>query len=106
MVTCDMRVRPKGRTARFVLTQGRRWPPGTTLRLFSGFWLLFCLVVTVSYVSNLTAFLTVPALSPTVDTLEELVDSNFVWGINDFGAADYQLFKTSKVKSSFFFCVG
>ncbi|XP_071527933.1 glutamate receptor ionotropic, delta-1-like [Panulirus ornatus] len=80
-----------------MFAQGRKWPSSTTVRLYSVFWLLFCLVVTVSYVSNLTAFLTVPALSPTVDTLEELVDSNFVWGINDFGAADYQLFKTSKV---------
>ncbi|KAG7163529.1 Glutamate receptor ionotropic, delta-2-like 8 [Homarus americanus] len=80
-----------------MLTQGRRWPSSSAVRVFSASWLFFCLVVTVSYVGNLTAFLTVPALSPTVDSLEELVDSNFVWGINDFGAADYQLFKTSKV---------
>ncbi|XP_042231341.1 glutamate receptor ionotropic, delta-2-like isoform X3 [Homarus americanus] len=80
-----------------MLTQGRRWPSSSAVRVYSASWLLFCLVVTVSYVGNLTAFLTVPALSPTVDSLEELVNSDFVWGINDFGAADYQLFKTSKV---------
>ncbi|KAG7163526.1 Glutamate receptor ionotropic, delta-1-like 3 [Homarus americanus] len=80
-----------------MLTQGRRWPSSSAMRVYSASWLLFCLVVTVSYVGNLTAFLTVPALSPTVDSLEELIDSDFVWGINDIGAADYQLFKTSKV---------
>ncbi|XP_069954663.1 glutamate receptor ionotropic, delta-1 isoform X2 [Cherax quadricarinatus] len=79
------------------LCTGQLWPRTSEVRVFSVFWLLFCLVVAVSYVGNLTAFLTVPALSPTIDSLEDLLDSNFVWGINNFGAADYQLFKTSKV---------
>ncbi|XP_069954664.1 glutamate receptor isoform X3 [Cherax quadricarinatus] len=80
-----------------MISQGQLWPRTSEVRVFSVFWLLFCLVVAVSYVGNLTAFLTVPALSPTIDSLEDLLDSNFVWGINNFGAADYQLFKTSKV---------
>ncbi|XP_045600187.2 glutamate receptor ionotropic, delta-1 [Procambarus clarkii] len=80
-----------------MMAQGQRWPSSSMVRVFSVFWLLFCLVATVCYVGNLTAFLTVPALSPTIDRLEDLLDSNFVWGINSFGAADYQLFKTSKV---------
>ena len=55
------------------------------------------LVVTISYISTLTAFLTVPTLSPTLDSLQQLVKSDFSWGIADYGAADYQLFKSSKV---------
>ncbi|XP_042231485.1 glutamate receptor ionotropic, delta-2-like [Homarus americanus] len=79
-----------------MFTQARSWPPSFAVRVYAAFWLLFCLVATVSYVSNLTAFLTVPALSSTVDGLEELIDSNFVWGINNYSASDYMLFKSSK----------
>ncbi|XP_068223238.1 probable glutamate receptor [Palaemon carinicauda] len=79
-----------------LITQSRQWPQKSSVRVYSLFWILFSLVATVSYVCNLTAFLTVPALSPTVDNLEDLSHSSFVWGINDYGAADYQLFKTSK----------
>ncbi|XP_066986684.1 glutamate receptor ionotropic, delta-2-like [Macrobrachium rosenbergii] len=79
-----------------LFNQSLQWPQKSSVRIFSLFWILFSLLATVSYVCNLTAFLTVPALSPTVDNLEDLSHSSFVWGINDYGAADYQLFKTSK----------
>ncbi|XP_064105031.1 uncharacterized protein LOC135214625 isoform X2 [Macrobrachium nipponense] len=79
-----------------LINQSLQWPQKSSVRIFSLFWILFSLLATVSYVCNLTAFLTVPALSPTVDNLEDLSHSSFVWGINDYGAADYQLFKTSK----------
>ncbi|XP_063855481.1 uncharacterized protein LOC135097467 isoform X4 [Scylla paramamosain] len=80
-----------------LVCQSRPWPSSPHVRVFIATWLLFCLVATVSFVGNLTAFLTVPAYSTTLETLEDLVRSDFTWGINDFGAADYQLFKTSEV---------
>ncbi|XP_076053587.1 glutamate receptor ionotropic, delta-2-like [Oratosquilla oratoria] len=80
-----------------LITQSQRWPRASSARLYAALWVLFSLVATTSYVGNLTAFLTVPALSPTVDSLEELSRSTFVWGIASYGAADYQLFRSSKV---------
>ncbi|XP_076053589.1 glutamate receptor U1-like [Oratosquilla oratoria] len=79
-----------------MLTQSRHWPKNTGLRIFISLWLLFGLVVTTSYIGNLTAFLTVPASSPTVNSLEELARSDFTWGVRNNGMADYQLFKFSK----------
>ncbi|XP_050728411.1 glutamate receptor ionotropic, delta-2-like isoform X2 [Eriocheir sinensis] len=80
-----------------LVCQSRQWPRPTPVRVFVASWLLLCLVAAVSFVGNLTAFLTVPAYSPTLETLDDLIRSDFKWGINDFGAADYQLFKTSDV---------
>ncbi|KAK7073010.1 hypothetical protein SK128_012676 [Halocaridina rubra] len=80
-----------------LVNQGCRWPQTTSVRVYCIFWIFFSMIATMSYVGNLTAFLTVPEMSPTVDNLEELSRSSFVWGINDYGAADYQLFKSSKV---------
>ena len=91
----------------FWLSQGVRLPEKASVQVFVGFWLLFCLVLTISYVSNLTAFMTVPALSPTLNNLNELSNSDFSWGIAKYGAADYQLLKTSKVsrKLEMYYCV-
>ncbi|KAK7081106.1 hypothetical protein SK128_000836 [Halocaridina rubra] len=77
--------------------QGCRWPQTTSVRLYCIFWILFAMFATMSYLSNLTAFLTVPELSPSVDTLEALSFSSFTWGLEEGGTADYQLFKTSTV---------
>ena len=38
----------------------------------AGLWLLVMVVITNAYTGTLTAFLTVPKLEPTVNTLEEL----------------------------------
>ncbi|XP_045127718.1 uncharacterized protein LOC123514136 [Portunus trituberculatus] len=79
------------------LTQSQRWEAGTVGRAVAGGWILFSLVMFRSYVAMLTASLALPPLSPTINTLQELVDSDFSWGIQDQGAADYQLLKTSTV---------
>ncbi|KAK3896246.1 hypothetical protein Pcinc_000069 [Petrolisthes cinctipes] len=79
-----------------LLTQSRQWPQYGIVRIYLSFWLVFCLVATVSYFGNLTAFLTVPAFTSTIDSLQELVRSDFSWGVNDYGAADYQLLLSSK----------
>ncbi|XP_076030916.1 putative glutamate receptor [Oratosquilla oratoria] len=79
------------------LNQGYRWSSLSSARVFIGAWVLYSVVVTTMYVAMLTASLTLPTLSPTLNTLEELIQSDFSWGIQDLGAADYQLLKNSKV---------
>lgn len=44
-------------------------------------WMFFSLVSLTSYVAMLTASFTLPTLSPTLNTLQELLDSDFSWGI-------------------------
>ncbi|KAK4328895.1 hypothetical protein Pmani_000704 [Petrolisthes manimaculis] len=77
--------------------QDVRWEPRPCPRLFAGGYVLGMYVVLSMYVAMLTASLTLPTLSPTPNTLTQLVHSDFSWGIEDIGAADYQLLKTSKV---------
>ncbi|KAK4292077.1 hypothetical protein Pmani_035125 [Petrolisthes manimaculis] len=79
------------------LTQSRRFERGWSSRVLAGSWILFSLVALTSYVAMLTASFTLPTLSPTLNSLQELVGSDFSWGIQDQGAADYQLLKSSTV---------
>uniref|UniRef100_A0A6A7FPU6 Glutamate receptor ionotropic, kainate 5-like n=1 Tax=Hirondellea gigas TaxID=1518452 RepID=A0A6A7FPU6_9CRUS len=81
---------------RIFLRQSAELSHPSSVQIFSGFWILFSFVLTISYVCNLTAFMTVPALSPTLNSLEELISSDFSWGVYSYKAADYQLFKSSK----------
>lgn len=46
-----------------------------SLRLSVGIWLLTMIILVNAYTGTLTAFLTVPKLKPTVDTFEELANS-------------------------------
>ncbi|XP_063598905.1 probable glutamate receptor [Penaeus indicus] len=78
-------------------SQSARWSVGNGPRMLVATWIIFSLVTLTSYVAMLTASFTLPTLSPTLNSLEELVESNFAWGIQDQGAADYQLLMTSKV---------
>ena len=50
-------------------------------RLVAATWMLFSLVLLRSYVAMLIASFTLPPLSPTMNTLEELVESDFSWGL-------------------------
>ncbi|KAK7078940.1 hypothetical protein SK128_008809 [Halocaridina rubra] len=80
-----------------LLSQSDPWNAGDGSRVLAAAWIIFSLVTMTSYVANLIASYTLPALSPTLNTLQELVDSDFSWGIQNLGAADYQLFKSSEV---------
>ncbi|XP_042863989.1 glutamate receptor ionotropic, kainate 2-like [Penaeus japonicus] len=77
--------------------QGVKWLPVFSNRVFGMTYVITMFVTVTVYVAMLTATLTLPTLSPTLNTLEELVQSDFSWGIQDLGAADYQLLKSSKV---------
>ncbi|KAF2360453.1 Ionotropic glutamate receptor, partial [Trinorchestia longiramus] len=63
---------------------------------FVGTWVLTSYVLTLSYVSSLTATLTVPSLPPPLDTLEDLVKLGKRWGLEDFGGVGISLFKNSE----------
>ena len=80
-----------------LISQDTPLPKKSSGQVFMGIWLLFSLVVTISYVSNLTAFMTIPAFSSTINSLDELSRSDYGWGVTSYGAADYQLLKTSTV---------
>ncbi|ROT80665.1 hypothetical protein C7M84_000603 [Penaeus vannamei] len=77
--------------------QGVKWLPVLSNRVFGITYVITMFVTVTVYVAMLTATLTLPTLSPTLNTLEELVRSDFSWGIQDLGAADYQLLKSSTV---------
>ncbi|XP_042220292.1 uncharacterized protein LOC121865040 [Homarus americanus] len=79
------------------LSQSCRWSGENGPRVLVAAWLVFSMVTLTSYVAMLTASLTLPTLSPTLNSLEQLVESDFSWGIQDQGAADYQLLKSSRV---------
>ena len=55
------------------------------------------LLVTNIYKTSLVSHLTKPTFSKTINTLDELVESDLGWGIVNYGAADYQLFASSDV---------
>ncbi|XP_066985951.1 glutamate receptor U1-like [Macrobrachium rosenbergii] len=79
------------------ISQGTEWNTTNGSRVLITAWVLFSLVTVACYVAMLIACYTLPTLSPTLNSLQDLVDSGFSWGIQDLGAADYQLFKTSQV---------
>lgn len=58
---------------------------GEVRQVVVGVWLLFSLVMLCSYVAMLTASLALPPLSPTLNTLHELVESDLSWGIQASG---------------------
>ena len=55
------------------------------------------LLVTNIYKTSLVSHLTKPTFSKTINTLDELVESDLGWGIVNAGAGDYQLFASSDV---------
>lgn len=50
-------------------------PTGWSLRLLTGWYWLYCILLVVSYRASMTAILANPAPRVTIDTLRELVDS-------------------------------
>ncbi|XP_026329995.1 glutamate [NMDA] receptor subunit 1 [Hyposmocoma kahamanoa] len=59
-------------------------PTGWSIRLLTGWYWLYCILLVVSYRASMTAILANPAPRVTIDTLRELVDSKVTcgaWGI-------------------------
>ena len=71
------------------------------LSIMANIYILQCcfygLLVTNIYKTSLVSHLTKPTFSKTINTLDELVESDLGWGIVNYGAADYQLFASSDV---------
>ncbi|KAK8381599.1 hypothetical protein O3P69_018587 [Scylla paramamosain] len=62
-------------------SQGVRWVQRDGPRTFTALYVVAMYVAVTMYVAMLTASLTLPTLSPTLDTLQQLVHSDFSWGI-------------------------
>ncbi|XP_069936658.1 probable glutamate receptor [Cherax quadricarinatus] len=76
---------------------GCHWSVRNVPRVLVATWIIVSLVILTSYVAMLIASFTLPKLTPTLNSLEDLVQSDLAWGIQDHEAADYQLLKTSDV---------
>jgi hypothetical protein len=70
-----------------------------TIKIYIVVWLLCGSIVTTAYLSKLIGFLTFPVLEKIPQNAEELVDSDFKWGLTYFGGAAYSIIKSSRVKS-------
>lgn len=55
-------------------------PTGWSIRLLTGWYWLYCILLVVSYRASMTAILATPAPRVTIDTLDELVDSKVTCG--------------------------
>ncbi|KAK3854771.1 hypothetical protein Pcinc_038770 [Petrolisthes cinctipes] len=66
-------------------------------KVFLGFWLIHGLLVTTYYKTSLTGTLAVPFASPTIDTLQQLLDSDLKLAMRFEKGSDYQMFATSNV---------
>ncbi|CAH2244222.1 jg20167 [Pararge aegeria aegeria] len=55
-------------------------PSGWSIRLLTGWYWLYCILLVVSYKASMTAILANPAPRVTIDTLKELVDSKIACG--------------------------
>jgi hypothetical protein len=70
-----------------------------TFKVYIAVWLICGITFTTAYLSKLTGFLTFPVLEKIPQNAEELVDSDYKWGLAYFGGALYSLIKASEVKS-------
>ncbi len=55
------------------ITRDTKSDKSRALRLVMGMWILYCLVMSSSYAGNLKAYLTTPAYSSPIDTLEQVM---------------------------------
>ncbi|XP_053657373.2 glutamate receptor ionotropic, delta-1-like [Cherax quadricarinatus] len=65
-------------------------------RMFSGFWLLFTMILCISYSSSLTSFLITPAMQPPIQNLRQLVTSHIGWAKVFFGGVQNDLLEQTK----------
>nr|XP_045626202.1 glutamate receptor ionotropic, delta-1-like isoform X1 [Procambarus clarkii] len=68
--------------------RGMKVVPG---RVFSGFWLIFCMIIGISYSSSLTSFLITPGLQRPIQNLHQLVTSDIGWAKVFFGGIQNDL---------------
>ncbi|KAH1019572.1 hypothetical protein HUJ04_009368 [Dendroctonus ponderosae] len=68
-------------------------PTGWSLRLLTGWYWLYCLLVVVSYRASMTAILSRPAPKVTIDSLPELLASHLTLG--GWGEINSEFFKSS-----------
>ncbi|XP_050521505.1 uncharacterized protein LOC126894486 [Daktulosphaira vitifoliae] len=72
-------------------------PTGWAIRILTGWWWMYCLLVTVAYKASMTAILANPDTRITIDTLEALADSNVDCG--GWGEQSREFFLTSLDKT-------
>ncbi|PSN33061.1 Ionotropic receptor 68a [Blattella germanica] len=70
-----------------------KFPTGWSLRVMTGWWWLYCILLVVSYRASMTAILANPAPRITIDTLEQLVEADITCG--GWGEDQKQFFVTS-----------
>ncbi|KAL0842467.1 hypothetical protein ABMA28_014563 [Loxostege sticticalis] len=70
-----------------------RLPTGWSIRLLTGWYWLYCILLVVSYRASMTAILANPAPRVTIDTLKELVESKIACG--GWGMETKKLFEDS-----------
>lgn len=68
-------------------------PTGWSIRLLTGWYWLYCILLVVSYRASMTAILANPAPRVTIDTLKELADSKVTCG--GWGSETKQFFQNS-----------
>ncbi|VVC30582.1 Ionotropic glutamate receptor, L-glutamate and glycine-binding domain,Ionotropic glutamate receptor [Cinara cedri] len=68
-------------------------PTGWAIRILTGWWWIYCLLVAVAYKASMTAILANPDTRITIDTVEALVDSNVDCG--GWGEQSKEFFMTS-----------
>lgn len=59
------------------------WNARSAARQLVLWWLMFVLLLTAAYSSGIAARLTKPLYEPRIDTIQQLVDSDFHWYSND-----------------------
>eukprot|EP00102_Acyrthosiphon_pisum_P022440 XP_016659650.1 PREDICTED: glutamate receptor ionotropic, delta-2 [Acyrthosiphon pisum] len=72
-------------------------PSGWAIRILTGWWWMYCLLVVVAYKASMTAILANPDTRVTIDTLDALADSNINCG--GWGEQSKEFFMTSLDKT-------
>ncbi|XP_060865869.1 uncharacterized protein LOC132941737 [Metopolophium dirhodum] len=72
-------------------------PSGWAIRILTGWWWMYCLLVVVAYKASMTAILANPDTRITIDTLDALADSNINCG--GWGEQSKEFFMTSLDKT-------
>ncbi|KAL0272073.1 UNVERIFIED_CONTAM: hypothetical protein PYX00_005184 [Menopon gallinae] len=68
-------------------------PAGWSLRIFTGWWWIYCILVVVAYRASMTSILANPVPRVTIDTLEQLAESDIATG--GWGEEIKRFFQTS-----------
>ncbi|KAK7056579.1 hypothetical protein SK128_023922 [Halocaridina rubra] len=65
-------------------------------RTFCGAWLIFVMIIGISYSSSLTSFLVEPGMQKPIENLQQLVKSDIGWGKVNFGGVQNALLEQTK----------